>query len=367
MERKQFKVVEANVIFLLLAIVFITVGASVQRWDIHKGLLITEYIIIFLPVILAGKILGVDLKCALKLNPIKGRTILRIMGLSFLILPTVAVVNLIPITILSFFGKVMIPSIPTPDTPSSFAISFFIIAISPGICEEVFFRGLILNAYETTFNKKTGAIIAAVLFGIFHFNIQNLFGPIIIGLTAAYIMHITNSLYAAIALHMTNNGLAVISDYLTSIYSQEAMDTAAASAEFNANPMMLLLTLMMLGTVAFVGLFFARLLIKGLKRDIFYFALGEPFVADDESYYLVAKERNYGKIISKKEAFDDGTYNLSAEKNVSWKALNAMRPERVHDIWEDNTIKETVDKKAYAPLVGVAGLYLYILFLFLTY
>lgn len=367
MERKHFKVVEANVLFLLLAIVFITVGASVQRWDVHKGLIFTEYIIIFLPVILAGKILNVDLKSALKLNPIKGRTILRIMGLSFLILPTVALVNLIPITILSFFDKVMIPSIPTPDSPSSFAVSFFIIAISPGICEEVFFRGMILNAYETSFNKKTGAIIAAVMFGIFHFNIQNLFGPIIIGLTAAYIMQVTNSLYAAIALHMTNNGLAVISDYLTSLYSPEAMDTAAATAELNANSMTLVMTVLMLGAIAFIGLFFARLLIKGLKRDIFYFAHGEPFVANGESYYLVAKERTYGKIISKKEAFDGGDYNLSAEKSVSWKALNSMRPERVHDIWEDNTIKETIDSKAYAPLVGVMGLYFYVLYLFLTY
>ncbi len=367
MDRKQFKVVEVNVIFLILAIVFITFGASVQRWDIHKGLLITEYVIIFLPVILAGKLLNVDLKSALKLNPIKGRTILSIIWLSFLILPAVAVANLIPITVLSFFGKVMIPSIPSPDSAATFALSFFIISISPGICEEVFFRGMILNAYETTFNKKIGAIIAAVLFGIFHFNIQNLFGPIIVGLAAAYIMQITNSLYAAIMLHMTNNGLAVIMDYVSGLYATEVVDTAAATADLNANPFSLVLTVFMLGAIAFIGLFFAMLLIKGVKRDTFYFAHGEPFVAQDETYYLVQKERTYGKIISKKEAFKEGVYNLSAERSISWKALNAMGPERIHEIWEDGTIKETLDKKVYAPLIGVAGLYLYILYLFLTY
>jgi membrane protease YdiL (CAAX protease family) len=366
MERKNFKVYEANLIFFLLAIIFITFGASVQEWDINKGLLITEYGIILLPVILAGKFLGVDLKHALKLNPIKGRTVLRIMGISFLILPSVAISNLIPITILSLFDKVLIPSIPTPDSPVTLMTSFFIVAVSPGICEEVLFRGLILNAYETSYNRKIGAIVAAVLFGFFHFNIQNLFGPIIIGLMAAYLMQVTNSLYAAIVLHMTNNGIAVLTDFISQVYTPENMEVASAATELN-DTSVLITAITSLAFLAIIGLFFSRLLINGLKRDSFYYALGEPFEINGNVHYLVGKAKNEGRIISKSEAFEGATYNLDGEKTIGWRILNRMRPRRIHPIWEKTEIAEPQHPKVFAPLVGAMGLYLYIMYLFLTY
>lgn len=367
MERKNFKVFEANLLFFLLAIVFITFGATVQQWDVKKGLLITEYGIILLPVILAGKLLGVDLKHVLCLNPIKPRTVVRIMLISFLILPTVLVVNLIPITILSAFDKIVLPTIPTPETPTALLGSFFIVAISPGICEEVLFRGLILNAYEHAYNKKIGAIVAAVLFGLFHFNIQNLFGPIIIGLTAAYLMQVTKSIYAAIVLHLTNNGIAVLSDYLAQADAPKNVDAATAAAELNNGTGDLVMTIIMMSVIAMIGILISRRLIKGLKRDTFYYALGEPFEAQGKTYYLVGKEGQHGRIISQDVAFHRGVYNLDAEKNISWKVLNHMYPERVHEIWSNKEIAEEQDPKVFAPLVGALGLYIYILFLFLTY
>lgn len=367
MERKHFKVHEANILFLTLAIIFITVGATAQAWDVHLGLIITEYLIIALPVILAGVILKVDLKSALKLNPIKGRTVARIIGISILIIPTVAVANLIPIAILGHFNKVILPEIPSPKTTLELLISFFIIAISPGICEELFFRGMVLNAYENTYNKKTAAIMAAIMFGVFHFNIQNLFGPIIIGLAAAYIMHITKSLYGAMVLHMSNNAIAVFSDYWVTRHPPQGVDVANATASYNGNTAYMLTTIVTMIVLATIGLFFVRLLLNGLKRDSFYYALGEPFEMDGQVYYLVEKESNHGKIVSKTAAFSGGTYNLSAEKRVVLKSLNAKHPKRIHDIWEDNAYKEVVDAKAFAPIVGVLCLYVYLLYQFLSY
>jgi len=367
MLRQSFKVVEANVLFLLAAILFITLGASAQSWDVHKGLLITEYGVILTPVIIAGFVLKIDMKKALKLNKIKLRTIIRLMAVSFLIIPTVALVNLIPITILSHFNKVIIPEIPSPTSPMELLTSLFIIAVSAGICEEVFFRGLILNAYETAYNKKTGAIMAAILFGVFHFNIQNLFGPIVIGLVAAYVMQITNSIYSAIVLHMTNNGIAVLSDYLLRAMSPEMIETSADAASINGNTTELLTSITMLFIIASIGVFIVKVLINGLKRDTFYYALGEPFTMGNQAYYLVDKTPVNGRIISKKSAFESGTYNLSAEKNVAWSSLNAGYPKRVHEIWEEKDYSEQVDLKVFAPVAGVFTLYVYLLYQFLTY
>jgi len=367
MKRKNFKVHEANILFLLLAIVFITAGASAQAWNVHFGLLITEYLIIALPVIIAGLILKVDLKHALKLNPIKGRTVARIIGISVLIIPTVAVANLIPIAILGHFNKVILPEIPSPKTTLELIGAFFVIAISPGICEEVFFRGLVLNAYESAYNKKTGAIMAALMFGFFHFNIQNLFGPIVIGLVAAYIMHITKSLYGPIILHMANNGIAVVSDYFMTKYPPQGVEVANAASNYNGNTPYLIGTIGTMIILAAIGLFFVRLLLNGLKRDSFYYALGEPFEMEGQVYYLVEKEWNHGKIVAKKDAFYGGDYDLSAEKRVLLKKLNARYPKRIYEIWGDEGFNEVVDVRAFAPVVGVMCLYVYLLYQFLTY
>ncbi|MEA4825762.1 MAG: CPBP family intramembrane glutamic endopeptidase [Clostridium sp.] len=107
--------------------------------------------------------------------------------------------NTIMLFILSLFGDFtrVSQNIPIASSSSNFIILLLVTALTPAICEEALFRGLMLSCYEQLGIKK--AIIASgIFFGIFHFsvNIQGLLGLSFMGIIFAYIVFKTNSLFA---------------------------------------------------------------------------------------------------------------------------------------------------------------------------
>jgi len=365
MENRNFKVMEANLIYLILAIIFVTFGAMVQEWNLNMGLIITEYIIILLPVIIFGKALDVDFKRALRLNKIKGKTALLIIVIAFFLIPLVAFLNFIPISILTFFGKFINPAMPSPQTTSEFLMMFFVVAISAGLCEEVLFRGLVMNAYESAYNKKAGAIAAALMFGIFHFNIQNLFGPIAIGLMAAYLVHITDSLYSAIILHISNNGIAVISDYFSG--AEPSAETVDIVAQGNGNVEMIGYTLLFLGIIAVVSILIGKILLKFIKNDCYYFKPGDSFVKNKIEYVVLENNKNNLVFGIEKEIFDGRIYDVFSEKSDTVKALKCKKIKRTSGIWNDKKIGTGTSILSYIPVAVVVSFYIYVFILHITY
>ncbi len=68
MRENHFKINEANVIFIVLAFVFLTLGAYVQRLDVITGLLITEYGILLLPIMIYALVTKKNIKEVFRLN-----------------------------------------------------------------------------------------------------------------------------------------------------------------------------------------------------------------------------------------------------------------------------------------------------------
>ncbi|MBR5227786.1 MAG: CPBP family intramembrane metalloprotease [Clostridia bacterium] len=89
------------------------------------------------------------------------------------------------------------------------------LAIAPAIFEELLFRKAILNG-----GKKFGTIFAivfsSVMFGLFHQNLQQIFGTALIGLVLAYITVKTGDIWTAVILHFSNNMLALAAQMMMS-------------------------------------------------------------------------------------------------------------------------------------------------------
>jgi hypothetical protein len=129
--------------------------------------------------------------------------------------------------------------IPTATNTAEYLLLFAVIAGSAGICEEIFFRGVILNGYESEVGLKWGAIFSGLLFGIFHFNPQNFFGPIILGIVFSYLVQLTGSIVAGIVAHMANNGIAVTMGYLLNVFDGGSSNVAAGEVAFESMGVML--------------------------------------------------------------------------------------------------------------------------------
>ena len=116
----------------------------------------------------------------------------------------------------------------TMNSPAEFIAAFLVMAITPAIGEELFFRGVFLRFVR----KRTLSMVVPVLFtaAIFSFVHTNLYGYISIflaGVLLALIYQLTGSLLCSMAGHLYFNGLQVVLLYLGN--SNKAINEFASS------------------------------------------------------------------------------------------------------------------------------------------
>lgn len=208
----KLRIIEVNLLFLMGSILFFTIGFYAQTKEIYTGLLITQLAVVLLPAIAYMEIKKIDIKATLQLYPLHWKQMVLTVLITLLMYPSAVFGNLIVMNILSLFGEVNIPQIPAATNLYEYLRLVFIVSLVAGICEEVLFRGVILRGYQQVGNVKA-VLITSVLFGIFHYNIYNLLGPIVLGIVFGSLAVVTKSLWAAIIGHGVNNLLAISIGY----------------------------------------------------------------------------------------------------------------------------------------------------------
>ncbi|MCK9444385.1 MAG: CPBP family intramembrane metalloprotease [Tissierellaceae bacterium] len=255
-------ILEANIIYFLLGLALLFLGSIVQSREIYSGLLITEYIIILLPNILYLKLRGYSLKHTLRLNKLTFKQGIYIGLIIVFTYPVAVFLNTIVIFVLNSIGNVVPSPLPIPQEPKTYLLSLFVIALSPGICEEIMFRGTIMRAYENMGTKRS-IIYSSLLFGIFHLNLQNLLGPMFLGLILALMAHKTNSIFASILGHAFSNGIAMTISYIAGNAQNQLQDIPVDVMPNNSQMTVLLIAM---GTVAYVSVLIVIKLFKKLPR-----------------------------------------------------------------------------------------------------
>ncbi len=98
-----------------------------------------------------------------------------------------------------------------------------VIAVTPAICEELLFRGLIQrtledeNATSSGVRKRSGlsaAVVAGVVFGLYHLNPFTLVPLVVLGVYFGFVVYRTQNIVSSIAAHFFNNFLACLAVYL---------------------------------------------------------------------------------------------------------------------------------------------------------
>ena len=87
---------------------------------------------------------------------------------------------------------------------------FLFIAVTPGICEEILFRGFAFRPLEEKWGPRWAILITALLFALVHMDFIRLIPTFLLGLAFGYVSWKTRSIYPAMALHVLNNGLALL-------------------------------------------------------------------------------------------------------------------------------------------------------------
>lgn len=99
-------------------------------------------------------------------------------------------------------------------TPETMGVSLggmlLLLAVSPAICEELFFRGLVLSSMQSRLRGWSAIVVTALLFAVFHMHPYRLFPTFVLGLLLGWLCLRTGSLFPGILAHATNNAIAIV-------------------------------------------------------------------------------------------------------------------------------------------------------------
>jgi len=265
---KRPTVLGANILFLVIIVLFFTVGAFAQQKNLYLGILITEFGIIMISVLIYIFSQKMPVKEVMRFNSITWQQAILAILIAISGYGIVEFLSIIWVYVLDLIGDLMPSPIPPINSVGSYIKSLIVIAASAAICEELLFRGIVMRGYEV-YGKKKAIIYSSILFAAMHADIQNLIGPLFLGIVIGYLVCITDSIFVGMIVHFTNNALALTLSYISTIVANlmgesiEATDSLAALP-----PSELLSTMLVWGVVAIVSLIFFVYFLKKFKLTL---------------------------------------------------------------------------------------------------
>jgi sodium transport system permease protein len=152
-----------------------------------------------------------DWREAFALRPVKPITWLAVLiGAPSFLLTGLAVAKLsekfmpVPKEMLEAFGKALIPE----DLGTMQML--LLLAILPGIAEELTFRGVLLYGLRRRFHPVVLALVVGLVFGLFHFALFRLASTAFLGAGLTAVTMLTGSVFPAMLWHALNNSLALL-------------------------------------------------------------------------------------------------------------------------------------------------------------
>jgi membrane protease YdiL (CAAX protease family) len=102
----------------------------------------------------------------------------------------------------------------TAHSPGEFVFVVIVIALTPAICEEMLFRGLVQRSFEKVTVGVQGAVITGVIFAGFHLVPYSFVPLAALGIYFGFIVYRTQNITVAISAHFFNNFVACTAVYL---------------------------------------------------------------------------------------------------------------------------------------------------------
>lgn len=140
-----------------------------------------------------------------------------------------------------------------------FPIAFFVIAVTPAVCEELLFRGVLYRGYRKN-GLWVAVFLSAFLFGIMHMNLNQFFYAFAVGIIFALVNEVTGSILPSFFLHLYMNGRSTVLLFLM------ANSAEGVQAQYSIKEECVRLLPVFLVAVAGAGILFYFLFRCGKKR-----------------------------------------------------------------------------------------------------
>ncbi len=200
------------VIFVLTAMHlsrYILAGAETAS-NLFLSISVIQLLVLVLPCMLYYLLKGRKLSSPMLLSPI---------GLRHITLTVFSALTLLLGSLLIKFGYQAIASrtvdtsgffagLSAGESDASFAGVLLSMVIIPAVCEELFFRGVVLAEYRSL-GEGNAILISAICFAMLHFSVTNFPVYLFAGLLLGVVTAVSRSVIPAMILHLLSNVLSV--------------------------------------------------------------------------------------------------------------------------------------------------------------
>lgn len=235
--RKTLKVYHGIIMLILSAVCVFFVspilGANLGLY----GTLLNEILLLVLAVALTAVVRG-DFK---QVFPIHKPKLSAVFGTIFLWIGSFLAIMIITMIIAYFFPEEVIgvsQGLGMEFASLTFIISFVIVSISPAICEEAVFRGVVMHSFDNGKNKWIAIVVTGLIFGAFHGNIWRFVPTALLGIMLGYIVYETDNMIYGALFHAINNAMPLLSIFvMKSMYSNEMFQSQMSTMTDNGIPL----------------------------------------------------------------------------------------------------------------------------------
>lgn len=235
--RKTLKVYHGIIMLVLSAVCVFFVspilGANLGLY----GTLLNEILLLVLAVALTAVVRG-DFK---QVFPIHKPKLSAVFGTILLWIGSFLAIMIITMIIAYFFPEEVIgvsQGLGMEFASLTFIISFVIVSISPAICEEAVFRGVIMHSFDNGKNKWIAIVVTGLIFGAFHGNIWRFVPTALLGIMLGYIVYETDNMIYGALFHAINNAMPLLSIFaMKSMYSNEMFQSQMSTMTDSGIPL----------------------------------------------------------------------------------------------------------------------------------
>jgi sodium transport system permease protein len=134
----------------------------------------------------------------------------------------------VPEEVLESFGQYLAPE------QANFWLLLPMLTLLPGVCEEIAFRGVLLQSLRRFFRPATSVVIAGLIFGFFHVSLFRLFPTAFLGIILSIVTLFTGSIFPAMLWHSLNNGIALVAGHYEVALGLLPLSVYASAAAISA-------------------------------------------------------------------------------------------------------------------------------------
>jgi sodium transport system permease protein len=198
----------------LVAVLFFYGGFQLQVRFGESGLLAAEWLLLFLPAVLFVRIIGFDAKSTLSLRRPSGRALVGAVLLIAGATPTVWFLGWLQSFVLPIPWELLegLEDLVTADTTGRLLWLLLVLGVTPAVCEELVFRGVLLGGTRKL-EPWRFLLLNGLVFGAFHLSFETAirFLPSAsLGIVIAWAVWRTGSIWIGMLMHVLNNGSIVV-------------------------------------------------------------------------------------------------------------------------------------------------------------